>query len=70
MKEPYRMFWLVWNESKGLPKHKHWTESEAKTEAHRLAMANPGQEFHVLSLIASCAHNAVIWRMPGDEIPF
>lgn len=77
MKPESRMFWLVWNDTKGIPKHKHWTKQEAKSEAMRLALANPGQEFHVLALVTSCAHNAVMWREPAfrhgdmeEETPF
>lgn len=71
-------FWFVWNEQRGLPTHKHWTPGEAKQEAERLARANPGQHFHVLQLIGTCAHNTVSWQFPDvrnehdmeDAIPF
>lgn len=65
-----RMFWFVWNEARGLPRHKHWTPQEARQEAERLARENPGQHFHVLGLLGTCAHNAVTWTEPDDEIPF
>lgn len=68
------MFWFVWNEHRNLPRHKHWTEQEAKAEARRLALSAPGEEFHVLALVCSCAHQAVVWRSPhgvvDQEIPF
>lgn len=72
--EPSRMFFFVWNEHRSLPRHKHFTEQEANAEAHRLALANPGEEFHVLALIRSCAHQTVVWRSPHadleSDIPF
>lgn len=67
MKEPQRMFWLVWNEHRGLPKHKHFTEQEANQEAKRLAQSAPGEEFHVLRLVRSGAYCAVVWREPKWE---
>lgn len=69
-----RMFWLVWNETVGLPRHKHWTLDEARKEAARLAQQHPGQHFHVLALLGTTAFQAVIWSEPDmsleDEIQF
>lgn len=64
---PSKMFWLVWNEQKNLPVHKHWTLQEAKAEAHRLATTNQNCQFHVLGLLGSCAYSAVVWSSPGEH---
>lgn len=66
---PSRMFWFVWNEHRSLPRYKHFTEQEAKAEARRLALQSPGEEFHVLALVCSCAHQAVVWRSPTADDP-
>jgi hypothetical protein len=69
IREEQPVFWLVWNDGKGLPKMRHPTEQSARAEAERLAFTCPGQQFHVLKLIASCAHNAVLWRYPVEDGP-
>jgi hypothetical protein len=66
---PPRAFWLVWNEQGHIPTHKHPTEDSARTEAERLARANPGQQFHVLQLLGSCTFTGVDWS-DQDEMPF
>ena len=64
MKDHIKMFWLVWNDSRAMPAHKHFTENEAKAEAIRIARLQPGETVHVLSLTDSCAFNAVVWTKP------
>jgi len=46
-----KRFWVVWNPSRGLPRHQHGTEAEAATEATRLARLHPGETFIVLCSI-------------------
>lgn len=41
-------FWLVWNPSGGAPNVTHLNESDATTEAKRLAEKFPGKKFVVL----------------------
>ena len=69
--EPQQPFWLVWCDNGGVPTVKHATEYSARKEAERLASANPGQRFHVLSAIGHCQFNAVNW-IPVDPtcVPF
>jgi hypothetical protein len=42
-------FFCVWNYSRGLPRVRHTTKEKAQAEASRLAVANPGERFYVLS---------------------
>lgn len=44
-------FWLVWNPHGRPPQTRHDSKTSAKTEASRLAIANPEQEFVVLESI-------------------
>ena len=37
-----------WVEGTNPPTHPHWSEAEAKAEAQRLAMTNPGKRVHVM----------------------
>ncbi len=46
-------FFLVWCEDGGEPRHKHDTHDAAKREADRLARANPGSRFFVLTPLES-----------------
>lgn len=46
-------FYIVWSPSgQRPPSVRHWTYSEAATEARRLAKANPGSEFMVLAALS------------------
>jgi len=65
-------FWLVWNEQGSSPTLKHSTEKDAKGEAERLARSNPGQTFHVLTLVDSCRKHDVIWLSEAEkeDVPF
>ena len=62
-------FWLVWNEQGDPPKLKHATLENAKREAGRLATLNPGQQFHVLQVIATARFARVEW-LEYDYAPF
>lgn len=50
-------FWMVWNESHGMPTYKHNSLETAKREAERLAGLNPGDTFKILQFIAECKKN-------------
>lgn len=41
-------FWVIWNPSGRNPRYRHEAIEGANTEANRLALANPGEEFYVL----------------------
>jgi hypothetical protein len=43
------LFWCVWSEGGGSPTVKHASFTKAKSEAQRLARANPGRRFVVLA---------------------
>ena len=45
-------FWLVWRRGGRAPCYEHESYIGARTEAERLAKANPGQRFYVLSPVA------------------
>lgn len=62
-----KMFYLVWNPENSIPTIKHESNNEAKTEAERLAIKHPGQEFIVLVSICSCETSLVKWQ---DHFPF
>ena len=51
---------LVWCENRGLPTVAHPTIGIAEREAKRLAALNPGEDFHVMSTVAT-------HRVPKEE---
>lgn len=63
-------FWLVWREDGDAPTFKHKTEREAVDEAKRLAKANPGVRFYVLSTDHAFIKDDVRAERPVFEIPF
>jgi len=63
-------FWLVWNERRDAPTHKHSTPESARAEAERLAIANPGHEFHVLEVKSTACYARVHWHDYGEYVPF
>lgn len=63
-------FWMVWNERRDVPSHKHPSAEEARREAERLARTNPGQQFHVLELMATCSKNDIQWENAEEDQPF
>ena len=61
-------FWMVWNEWGQAPTVKHLSPEAAREEAARLARANPGQSFHVLSLVVTCQIQDIVWRYPTQTL--
>lgn len=56
--EPYYLqeaspFWLVWREAGHQPTFKHPTKEAAEAEAARIASFNPGEQIHVLGVLAT-----------------
>ena len=73
----YKEFFLIWNPIGRSPTYKHESIVTATKEAERLAVQNPGHEFHVLRAIGACTKRDVIWSrpllnkpQPDDDIPF
>lgn len=70
-KEP---FWMVWNFGGGAPRVLHPSEQAARNEATRLALANRGQTFIVLSSVEAIASESVtvtdLRAKRYDEAPF
>lgn len=68
----YASFWMVWNPEGRAPTYRHTSEGSAKTEAERLARANPGQTFVVLeSVCARRVDDMICIDMRADDgIPF
>lgn len=65
--------YLVWNPARGMPTITHYTESSAIAEAERLAKANPGERFLVMSAIGVAVVEAprVFHRYePNDQTHF
>jgi hypothetical protein len=68
-----RTFWMVLGS--GTPVVRHRTLDAARSEAERLAMQQPGQEFAVLEAVAVVKKSELQWQEchpdAGDEsIPF
>lgn len=63
MTDPIPPFWLVWRRANGrTPVREHASYREARIEAERLARANPGEAFYVLTPCARAAtETAIIW---------
>lgn len=58
LNQPYYMqeaspFWLVWREEGHQPTFKHPSKASAETEAARIASWNPGEQIHVLGVLAT-----------------
>lgn len=66
----HEFFWMVWREGGTAPTFKHNDMNAAAKEAERLARLNPGETFHVMECIASCAKTDVNWSWGRDDIPF
>ena len=63
-------YWMVLGN--GAPRYRHQTLGSARTEAERLAKANPGTRFTILLAVASCEVQSVTWqdlKQPIDEKP-
>jgi len=63
------MTWYVlrMDEKGQTPRQRHETETGARAEAGRLAIAYPGVRFAVVRLIASCAMDSVNWCNEDDK---
>jgi hypothetical protein len=64
-------FWLVCNPDRlgtQPPTHQHATYASAEKEALRLALANPGQVFHVMASAACCVKQEVFWQTFHEEV--
>jgi len=57
-KEAKEIFYVL-NAKSGYTKFQHESELQARLEAERLAMKQPGDEFIVLKHIASCT--GIVW---------
>jgi len=66
-----KKFWMIWNPGKRVPAVQHPGETNARSEAARLARANPGQTFVVLESIADVQKNDLSWEEHfTKDIPF
>lgn len=64
-------FWMVWNPEGHAPTHRHATLERAVAEAERLARANPGQAFVVLSSVCARVSGELRIDLQYDEgVPF
>lgn len=67
-------FWMVYGMGQGGPTYRHHSLESAKTEATRLARANPGVQFFILETIGTVEKVDVVFtdlRVPADDgIPF
>lgn len=69
-------FWMVLGN--GVPVYRHPSKHSAITEAERLAMLNPFNEFVVLESLAICKKTSVSWEptignesdTEGASVPF
>lgn len=65
-----KKFWMVIGD--GPTHYRHDTEQQARTEAERLARANPGKPFVVLEAMDVVVKNDVHWQPLREEgdVPF
>lgn len=63
-------FFVVWNIEHGIPYMKHNTLTEAKNEAKRLAILNPGQVFYVLHSLGKMVKQEPVEWIESDDLPF
>jgi hypothetical protein len=68
-KVSYVQFWLIWCERAGgnAPTRKHFSRTDAITEAERLARNNPGQRFWILKSEEAAEFQAVKWEKAHKE---
>lgn len=57
-----KKFYMVWNPNGGAPRVRHSSKTEARNEATRLALANPRQQFYVLSAFEMYQTNRPVQR--------
>jgi hypothetical protein len=65
-------FYVVWNPRGKSPMRRHSFEHQAREEAERLALRNPGHEFYVLHAVSVSEQCAVATRQlePQPPLPF
>jgi hypothetical protein len=65
----YVQFWMVWCERGGgnAPTKKHFSRTDAISEAERLARNNPGQRFWILKSEEVAEFQAVKWEKAHKE---
>jgi len=63
-------FYMVLNLSTSYTNYQHDSKENAKKEAERLAIQNPGKRFAVLECIGVVIKNEVVWSFPDSELPF
>jgi hypothetical protein len=65
-------FYLVWRSGGANPTKRHETDGDAMNEAARLARANPGVRFYVLTAERYCevAETPVTWQTLDPPVPF
>ncbi|PPB85715.1 hypothetical protein [Acinetobacter soli] len=65
-------FFMVWCEQGFDPKFKHESLDSAEREAKRLALNNPGKQFHVLQSYSTFEQPELVKRTVHDrnDIPF
>lgn len=66
-------FYIIWNPNgPHAPRERHSSQSRAETEAQRLALEYPGQNFYVM--MAAVRYRSIepveVERFATDEIPF
>ena len=64
------VFWVVWNPSAFPPRVRHSSYESARTEAKRLARANPDQQFFVLKSVGCAQRETVSWVGLHDDDPY
>lgn len=71
MAEYVGMFWMVMADNSSHTRYRHRGLDDARREAERLALLNPGVKFYVLQCVGAAeAHQPIEWRDAVDEIPF
>lgn len=65
-------YYVVWSPSRTDPTKKHYTLSDAKREAGRLAHESPGEEYVVLQSLGSMKVESSKWteHVEAEELPF
>lgn len=66
-----REFFVVWNPARGAPQYRHASLGGAVTEAERLALKAPGEDFYVLHAIKLSRSPKPVETVDLDDgIPF
>lgn len=65
-----KSFYMIWNPEGRPPTHKHASFTLAKSEAHRLAKANPGQQFFILNAIGMVEKVETVYHDLEHDVDF